>query len=972
MNFVHLHNHSHFSVDSIQTPEQLCRRAKELGQTAVALTDHGTMSGSMDFYNEAKIAKIKPIFGLEAYYDFYQNPNENKLFHITLLAKNKIGFQNLIKIDNLAHENIIQKNTGVYPTATIENIYNNRDGIIVLTGCPVSVLMDVEDEQIAMEYVGMLHRIFQDDCYIEMMLGSYKPEHNLHRCRLAQSRFGIPFVLSQDSHFTYKYQEVIHPFSNIAKKGYNYNSEGLYITSVEEVIANSAKYLELEELTKIIETTNSVAEKVECFSIEEEAKLPKIPENGEKELYDYLSERLEEEYRENFEFEWKVFKDMGFMDYLYILYDIKKFAEERGIFVRCRGSAGGSYLIYLLGISPVHPVKYGLFFDRFLNYARRDAPDVDIDVDPFRRDEIFAYVLERWGMRPVSTFIEYSHKSAIHDIVRVLKKTKDLELPFGLENEVCEGDEYSDKFKELCGYHELIKPFYDSIVGTYKTRSKHAAAVGSAVNACPIECWNGEKTLAYSESGSGDKFLQEAGITKFDILAVSTLTLNSMCAKRSGVKFTLDLLTPKVFELFEKGNLNGIFQFKSGASIKLARDIKPGNVEDVSAIVALNRPSCLDSGLAWTYATYKQNPRKIHPLIDELLTSTYGVIIYQEDVMSIFSTVTNEGAEGRNDARKYLVPKSFKLLDDPKFIAAKEKLRVRFMTKGLENGYTSELLEKIWHEMDTFGRYGFNKAHSMIYAFNALESAYYKVMFPEIFFWAAMSIEKGNKDGREKIQEFCFEAAQQGIKLKTPHILHSGVNFELKDVIIYFPLYAVSGIGEATAEKIVDYRNTHNITKLSDIKKIPSKLLNVNARANLFHLNGFDGLEHDEPLNFNEDRLAEFAGLSKTAIQMKTLGFILPNNRLLNTIASIEDPEVEVAGYVTSIKSGETKTGKPKRIVKLYPFGYFSIMDFNLPIQEGDFVYAVLNKYKMPEYIIFADKRKKYQNNWGRMEEVEL
>ena len=970
MRFTHLHCHTHFSPDSINTPELICQQAKKLGHTAIAITDHGTLSGCMDMFNNAKIANIKPILGNEMYLDYLLDPESNKLFHITILAKNKVGFQNLVKLDNLSHEKILVKGGSSYPTMTMEDLYNYRDGLIVLTGCPVSALHELEEVE-GLEYVNQLTFMFPDDLYIELML-QYKAQENLERCRLAQSKFNLPMVLTNDAHFLTKDQEVIHPLQVTAKKGFSYPGKGLYVAPIEDIVENAVQYVEFDELTKIIENTNSVADKVEKYSIEEPPTLPKIPDDGVEELFNYLNERVEEKYRKQFEFEWKVLSDMKFVDYFYIIYDIKKFANEKGIFVRCRGSAGGSYIVYLLDICPVHPIENGLYFDRFINYSRYDFPDLDLDVDPERRDEIFAYTLERWGMLPVSTFIEYSHKSAIHDIVRTLKKVKDLELPFGLEKEACEGDEYSDKFKELCAQHELIKPFYDAIVGTYKTRSTHAAAVATPVTSCPVENWHNERTLAYSESGSGDKFLQQAGLVKIDVLSVAALTLNTLCAKKSGVTFSLDLLNDRVFELFKSGNLNGIFQFKSGASIRLARAIKPSNIDDISAIISLNRPGPLDSGMAWTFSTYKENPRKIHPLIDGILASSYGVIIYQEQVMEVFSTVTLEGAEGRNDARKYLVPKSFKLLDDPKFIAAKEKLRVRFMTKGLENGYTSELLEKIWHEMDTFGRYGFNKAHSMIYAFNALESAYYKVMFPEIFFWAAMSIEKGNKDGREKIQEFCFEAAQQGIKLKTPHILHSGVNFELKDVIIYFPLYAVSGIGEATAEKIVDYRNTHNITKLSDIKKIPSKLLNVNARANLFHLNGFDGLEQDEPLNFNEDRLAEFASLSKTAIQMKTLGFILPNNRLLNTIASIEDPEVEVAGYVTSIKSGETKTGKPKRIVKLYPFGYFSIMDFNLPIQEGDFVYAVLNKYKMPEYIIFADKRKKYQNNWGRMEEVEL
>lgn len=972
MKFVNLHNHTSYSPDGLCTPESLCSIAQSLNQPAIALTDHNTLSGIMELYQQAKRFKVKPIFGNEMYFDWYQNPESTKLFHITILAQNKIGYQNLLRLNNYSHTQIVEKRNGNFPTSTIESLYNYREGLIVLTGCSSAVLHDVEDETEALEYVHNLKNIFEENLYIELML-QYKAEENLYRCNLAHKKFGIPLVITNDAHYNYAWQEEVHELSVLAKKGYNYTSTGLYIQSVEEVVNNASKYLDFETVQQIINQTVEVAEKIETFDIIEKAKLPEIPKDGKEELYNFLLSKVEPQYIEQMKFEWKVIEDMDFISYFYIIYDLKKFAEEKGIFTRCRGSGAGSYLIYLMNITPVHPIKYGLYFDRFINYSRYDPPDLDLDVDPQRRHEIFEYMLKRWGMIPVSTFLEYSHKSAIHDICRVLRKEKSIEIPYKIEEAAADSEnELSDAFLELCKISELIKPFYNSIIGTNKTRGKHAAAVANAVNLAPIENWNNESSLAWSESGSGDKFLQDAGIVKMDILSVDALAINSICEKLTGVKFQVEMADWEVYDLFsnEIKSLSGIFQFKSGASIKLARQIKPSSLDDISAIVALNRPGPLDSGMAWSYAGYKANPRTLHPQLDDVLTSTYGVIIYQEQVMELYSRITGDGAEGRNDARKYLVPKSFKLLDDPKFVESKNKLKKKFMELGEKNNFSIELLAKVWHECDTFGRYGFNKAHSIVYAFNALESAFYKVKYPEIFFLAAMQVEDTNADGRKKIQEFAFEAAQHGVKLATPHILYSGVNFELREKVLYFPLTTIKGMGEERVKSLITYREKNKIETFSDINRIPKDVLNKTCKKHLFILGGFSGIVEDEKIvGLDYKEIAELSSKSSGDIQMATMGFILPNDKLLKMIQTLR-LSTERVGYVIDIKAGFTKTNKPKRIITLYPKGYFSIMDMEFELNVGDLIYVNLNDFNMPERFMFIEKKRKYNNKFGKMVEA--
>ena len=961
MRFAHLHCHTCFSPDGLVTPANLIKVTSQLGMEAIAVTDHNTASSYIELYNAAQQYNVKPIFGNEFYYDYYQDGD--RLFHITVLALNKKGYENIIALNNASHKNIVAKRNGKFPRMTAEMLYQYREGLIVLTGCPNSVMHETE-MPIAINYVEQLIGIHsRENVFVELMF-TMDNQRILERCTSIAERFQLPIVLTNDIHFGYQNEADIHPLTVKAKKGFSYPSEDLYIKTPDEMFDLIAKETDEQFAIDVFNTTNDLADSIEAFDIREKPQLPEVPPTANQELFDVFFNGKENDklinadivdlIEERFNLEWKVVNDMKLVDYFYIINDIKQFCKEKGIFLRLRGSGAGCYLLYLMEISPVHPIRYPLRFDRFLNYERQDYPDVDLDIEPKRRSEVFEYVKQRWGMIPVCTFAEYSHKSVIHDIVRVIASELDIHVPGDLEHNACEFGEDSEAFQTLLDFHPIIGRMYHSMIDTVRHRGKHAAAVATPISVCPIEGWGDELSLAWSESGAGRKELSFAGLVKIDLLGVDCLNAIQRLHELTNDKFTLDKADDEVFATFGKGIVPGVFQMKSAAAIKLGTQVQPNIFDDISAIIALNRPGPLDAGTAWLYGDWKKEPRQIDPRIDKYLERTYGVIVYQEQVMDIYSTITGEGSAGANDARKILCPKSLKILEDPKWQASNEKLKNNFLTKGLERGFSQDLLDQIWHEISTHARYSFNAAHSYSYAYNALEMAYYLVKYPVQYFFSLISDESLTKDGKLKIQEYLYLAMKQGVKIVRPHINVSTSDFVLNDNAIYLPLTTITGIGDKVVEKFLEIRKESGpFETLADfVLNVPKNVLNKGHKLKLYLCGAFDGLLTDDKAKdvklLGIDYDDTYAALPQYELDYIALKMFLPNAKQVERIEKYRDNPNTKIGFIVEIEESFTKaTNRPNLIYTLFPYGRFRQFQGKnaVPFEVGQFVGVNIDQY---------------------------
>lgn len=962
--FAHLHTHTCMSPDGLTSPSALPKVVKEAGQDIVAITDHNTAAGYIEFFNACKIEEVKPIFGNEFYFDYFQDGE--KLFHITILARNKIGYENIIKLNNASHRNIIAKRNGKFPRTTAEMFAEYNEGLIALTGCPASVMHETDIFE-AKSYVEQLINIFGvNNTFVEVMF-TMDNERILQRCVDIVNFFPtLKAVITNDVHFSYKFEAEIHPLTVMAKKGFNYESSDLYVKTYEEMYELVLRELDNDSsaTNELFANTIELAESVESFEIFEQPTLPSIPENGKEVLHQYLVEQLQQDIilqdpslktqlRERFNLEWKVVNEMNLIDYFYIIFDIKNYAKEKNIVLRLRGSGAGCYLLYLMHISPVHPIIFPLRFDRFLNYERQDYPDVDMDIEPNRRNELFKYVEDRWGMIAVSTFMEYSHKSVIHDICRVLAKEHDIRIPKDLETDACDFGEDSEAFKKLLEYDYRVPLMYNSMIDTVRHRGKHAAAVATPVTICPIEAWGEEPALAWAESGAGRKELSSAGLVKIDMLGVDALNVVAKLADLTNDIFSLDKLTPNVFALFKNKKLPGIFQFKSGASIRIAEMVEPETLDDIAAIVALNRPGPLDAGTAWKYGEWKKNPRKLDERLDKYLNRTYGVIVFQEQVMDIYSEITGEGAAGANDARKILCPKSLKVIADPKWQKENEKLRKKIFTKGQKRGFSNELLEQVWHEISTHARYSFNAAHAYTYAYLALEEAYYLANYPVEYFFCLISDEDLTKDGKQKIQEYLYEAAEHGVEIVRPHVNVSTNQFVLDDKKIYLPLTIFNNLGDNRALSIIKEREINGkFSTISDfVNRVPKKDCNKAVKLNLYLGGAFNGLTtesfRDDVNILGIDYSDSYSDMSQFDKDYFTMKLFILNDSLMRRIKKFSAMDSVRFGFVSEIENGFTKSGKPNVTYRLFPSNLFRVFENQIPtdIEVGMLVGAEVNEF---------------------------
>lgn len=854
--FVHLHVHSQYSMlDGLIKFPQLMEKVKEHGQTAIALTDHSNMHGSVHFYNACKKAGVKPIVGCEVY--MAKNSHLDKQskmggdqFHLTLLAMSHKGYQNLMKMVSIANlEGFSYK-----PRIDQDILFEYSDDIIVLSGCMGSLfnklLREGKDEE-ALERFRQFKEVFGDRFYVELQNHKTIPELKELNKKLVKiaRQLDLPLVATNDVHYLEKEdaeaQDALlcvqtRKLISDEKRMKMVDNPEFYLRSTQEMVELFADYPEA------IENTVKIAERCNIEIPTGKLIFPKFPlpkgETSEsyfrKLAYKGLREKFKKvtpEMEERLEYEMDIINKKGYPTYFLITQDFVVWAKEQGIGVGPgRGSVAGSLIAYAMDITTINPLQHGLPFERFLNPQRPTPPDIDMDFADDRRDEVIRYCAEKYGedhVGQVITFGKMEARVAIRDIGRVLglpyedpdKIAKlipnDPGKKTSLEQAVAMVPELAEYYKQP-KFRKLID-LAKKVEGTIRHSSVHAAAVIIADAPLP------NYTAIQRDSKTGKTVTQydmyaldcnvddnAIGLLKFDFLGLRNLSTIQTAVNliKRYKKIDLDIANiplddKKTYELLTKGETTGVFQLESAGMRRVARSLQPEQFSDITAMLALYRPGPME--LIPQFIEGKHNPDKIeylHPSLKEVFGETYGVMVYQEQVMQIFSLMAGYNLGEADMIRRAMGKKKIKILNENK---------KRFIAEAKKNGYKEEISEKVWSYIMAFANYGFNKAHAASYAMISYQTAYLKANHPVEYMTALMSVESNSHSANrdEKVAIAIENSKKMGIKVLPPHINKSGTDFtieknkkSLEGLAIRFSLPAIKHVGVAAIENIIETR----------------------------------------------------------------------------------------------------------------------------------------------------------------------
>ena len=868
MMFTHLHNHSIFSlVDGKPTPKEIALAAKENGMEAVALTDHGYMYGVIDFYKACKEVGVKPIIGMEAYKasdSVYDHVSSNKkAYHLILLAKNQEGYQNLVKLASFAATD------GFWykPRVDFDHLRQYHEGIICLSACingeiPRALVEDDYDKakKLAQEYLD----IFGEDFYIELQNHGIEEELKAMPGLIQIAKeLNIPVVATNDVHYIPKKdanaQKMLMAIA--WKKDKKDTKEGEkpfgYDTPPELYFKSEEEMVELfKDIPEAITNTQVIADKCNVEIPLGKYHMPVFPENRIKEAgyssadeyfaamcYEGLKKRYGDDakkYEEQLEYEMCTIMSMGFADYFLIVSDFIKFAKRNGIYVGPgRGSAAGSMVSYCLEITELEPTHYALVFERFLNPERVTMPDVDIDFEvPEGREAVINYVTETYGADRVCqiiTFTTLAGRSAVDDVARVIGTDKEIvekvkklipNVPnVRLGTLINENEALQKLYKSSKDAATLIA-YAIKVEGALRQPSKHAAGViispEPVTNFIPT-CIDSKTHTAISQFYMGS--VEATGMIKFDFLGLRNLTIlkSAVQAVKEHTGTDIDLNNiplddPAVFEMLSKGDVSGVFQLESAGMRSVVMDLKPSNIEDIIAVVALYRPGPMDS--IPRFIECKHDPSKVvyeHPALEPILKDTYGCIVYQESVMQILRDLAGY-SYGRSDlVRRIMSKKKAEAMAAEKeiFLNGEVDENGKIIVPGaLRNGISKEIAEKLWDEMESFASYAFNRAHAACYGFIAYQTAWMKVHYP-LEYQAAMMTNA--VDNPKKLVKLYSDCEAHKITILRPDINKSLVDFSVEDDGIRYGLVATKGIGRAILDEIVMERSYGPYTGMQNL-----------------------------------------------------------------------------------------------------------------------------------------------------------
>ena len=854
------------------------QKAKALGFSALALTDHGNLFGGIDFYLSAKKAGIKPILGCELYIapggrkergsqdGGYEGAN-----HLTVLVRNRAGYQNLIKLVSKAYlEGFYYK-----PRVDRELLAAHADGLAILSGClnsEVSRLISAGETKKARDTAGWYQEVFGKDHYFMEVQAHGLAEQikvTAETRRIAQA-IGAPIAGTNDSHYLEAGHARAHEALLCIQTGSTLTDPNRWKFSTEEFYVKSADEMAVvfAEMPEACTNTVRVAEQCDLTLDFGSFHLPKyrVPENHT--LNSYLEELARDGLRrrygaspgdmleERLRHELGVIEKMGFAGYFLVVWDFIRYARERGVAVGPgRGSSAGSLVAYCLGITNVDPIRYNLLFERFLNPERISMPDMDIDFADDRRDEVIKYVAERYGHDHVAhiiTFGTMGAKAVIRDVGRVLGMTyadvdRIAKLVPGFPINITLDDAYqkSPPLAEMVKSQPGVKELWDiarALEGCTRHASVHASAV--VISDEPLD----QHVPLYKDpkrpeliTGYAMGPIEKLGLLKMDFLGLRTLTVLANTAKliteSRGVSIDFDALPlddAKAYALLTEARTFGVFQLESSGMREALRGLKPERLEDVIAMVSLYRPGPMD--LIPDFINRKHGRAKItyeHPAMEKITRETYGIMIYQEQIMQIAVEMAGFTMGEADTLRRAMGKKDRELM-------AKQK--EKFLAGCAERKTSAAKAEKIWELMEKFAGYGFNKSHAAAYALVAYQTAYFKANYPVEFMAALLTSEMGDTD---KIVKYIEECRAMGVEVKPPDVNGSSVQFSVQGDTIRFGLAAIKNVGEAAMETILATRATDGaFSTLDDFcARVDLRLVNRRVIESLIKAGAFDSMQ---------------------------------------------------------------------------------------------------------------------------------
>jgi DNA polymerase-3 subunit alpha len=1021
--FVHLHAHSQYSVLQA-TPDikSMVAKAKALNMPAVALTDMGNMYGAFKFVREALSHELKPILGCEFYIAEerkklkFTKDNPDKRYTQLLIAKNKNGYHNLSKLSSLG---FIEGLYGIYPRIDKALIEEYKQDLIAVTGNLSSeiphLILNVGEKQ-AEEAFKWWHNLFGEDFYIELNRHGIPEEDHVNEVLLRfAEKYSVKYFAANESYYLDKEEANAHDVLLCIKEGEFKSTPIGYGRGHRYGLSNTEYYFKSQDemksifrdLPDAIETISEILDKIESYKLDRNVLLPKfdIPKefNTEDEYLKHLTyegarkkyTEITTEIQERLDFELETIQKTGYPGYFLIVQDFTSKAREMGVSVGPgRGSAAGSAVAYCIGITNVDPIKYDLLFERFLNPDRVSLPDIDIDFDDEGRDRVLKYVIDKYGKSQVAQIITYgtmAAKSSIRDCARVM------ELPLADSNLLAKmipekpGTSLDSAFEEVKELADIKKGtdlradvLRQAVVleGSVRSTGTHACGViitpDDLTKFVPMSVAKDSDMLVTQFDNS---VVESAGLLKMDFLGLTTLSvINSAIRnvkKSKGIVIDVDTIPlddVKTYQLFQRGETAGTFQFESVGMQKYLRQLKPDKFEDLIAMNALYRPGPMEYIPAFVNRKHGREPIKYDlPEMEEYLKETYGITVYQEQVMLLSQKLAGFSKGDADVLRKAMGKKQKAVLD---------KMKDKFIQGCAQRGHGKEICEKIWTDWEAFAQYAFNKSHSTCYSLVAYHTAYLKANYPAEYMAAVLTHSQNNL---ESVTFHIEECRSLGIRVLGPHVNESGVFFEVnKDGEIRFGLGAIKGAGESAVEAIIHEREARGpfedifeFAKRVNQRSVNKKTFECLALSGAFDC--FQGIHRrqyvfakDGEINLLEkamkfatktqqeeqsaqaslfggssgtvmpkpkvDFVEPFSEIEKLNLEKEVVGIYISGHPLDNFRFEIEkfctvscnqltelEPllgrEVKLGGIVSSVEHRTTKTGKP--------FGKFTVEDYN-------------------------------------------
>lgn len=1002
--FVHLHTHSHYSLlDGLAKIDDLLSEAKKYGMESLAITDHGNIYGAIEFYKKAKKAGIRPILGIEAYVApesrlDREAKHDERYYHMILLCQNETGWKNLLQLITKANfEGYYYK-----PRIDKELMRQHHEGIIATSGCISGEVCRfllknryAEAKKAALEY----EEIFgKGNFFLE--IGMHHNVPDVARAQEGLTRIrketGISFVATQDIHYACKDDAETHDVLLAVQTGNKLSDPDRLSLKDDDFSMRSSE--EMAELFKNFEfgeeaiaNTAAIAERCNLEIKLGEIHIPKFktPEgiSANEYFHTLIKERMPRRYpnitpeiETRLAYELGIIEKMGFIDYFLVVQDFVNWAKDHGIMVGPgRGSAAGSIISYILGITDLDPLRYNLLFERFLNPERIAMPDIDVDFTDKRRDEVLAYVREKYGENNVAQIITFgtmAARAAIRDAGRAMGLTYGFcdqlaKLVPALPHTVlAEAIKTVPELTEMHKNNPDAKKLLDTacrLEGVARHASVHACAV--VISERPLVNYLALQRAPQDDSVTITQFemhtIEDLGLLKMDFLGLKNLTIieetTRLVKELHGTRIDISKIPlddPKTFAILRMADTTGVFQFESSGMRRYMKEIKPTEIEDLIALVALYRPGPMELIPTYIKRKHGQEPVSyLHPKLEPILSKTYGVIVYQEQVMDMATEIA-----GLTKGQGYLLIKAV----GKKIKSLLDEQKEKFINGCLTNNIPPAVAQKIWELIEPFARYGFNKAHSACYALIGYETAYLRANYPIEFMTALFNADS---DDTDRIAFLVGEAQKSDIKILPPDINKSGVDFMPDGPNIRFGLLAIKNVGENIVKAIVEDRSRNGeFASLSDfLNRIHHKDLNKKSLESLVKGGAFDsfGIERNQALSNIEDILKFSADVRRVKTEFQNslfgtptiqktltlkpatpatsaeklqwekelLGLYISDHPLNNfkellgktstkkikevTIPANDGARVQTAGVLSSIKKHVTKNGQPMLFAKI-------------------------------------------------------